>query len=147
MDPLTALSLASSVIQFVDFGSTLITNVYHIYTSANGALAENLDLEATTYDLSQLTTRLNPSQHETFTCNTKDQQDLEDLVSGCAILASQLLKALQKLKVDKDAKDRKWKSFRQALKAVWSKKDLDEMAARLAGLRNQLEFHTIVFLR
>jgi len=147
MDPLTALSVASSVIQFVDFGSKLITNVYHIYTSANGVLAENLDLEATTYDLSQLMIRLSPSQHEKFTCNTKEQQDLEDLVLACAALASQLLKALQKLKVDKDTKDRKWMGFRQALRAVWSKKDLDEMAERLAGLKNQLEFHTIVSLR
>ncbi|KAK3935936.1 hypothetical protein QBC46DRAFT_357843 [Diplogelasinospora grovesii] len=45
MDPLTALSVAASVIQFVQFASSLISNTSEICNSANGASADNLHLE------------------------------------------------------------------------------------------------------
>lgn len=145
MDPMTAVALASSIVQFVDFSSKLVSKGHHIYTSANGALSENLDLEAVTVDLSHLTARL--KGYEGCTCPTKDQQDLLNLASSCDFLADQLMERLEKLKVDKDAKHRKWKSFRQALKAVWSKKELDDMATSLASFRSQLELHILVSLR
>jgi hypothetical protein len=145
MDPLSALSLASCIVQFVDFSSKLISKGHLIYSSANGALIENLDLEVVTCDLSQLTTRL--GLHEKAICCTKEDQNLEDLASRCSALAKELLDKLDRLKVDDDVKNRRWKSFRQALKTVWSKKDLDEIAARLAGFRSQLELYILVSLR
>jgi hypothetical protein len=52
MDPLTAFSLACGIVQFVDFSSKLVSKGYEISISAEGALAENLDLETVTTDLS-----------------------------------------------------------------------------------------------
>lgn len=145
MDPLTAFSLTCGIVQFVDFSSKLVSKGYEISISAEGALAENLDLETVTTDLSRLADRLN--QNEELTCSTKDQQELRDLASSCQTLADQLMDKLQKLKVDKEAKYRRWKSIRQALKTVWSKKDLDEMAAKLATFRSQLELRLLVSLK
>jgi hypothetical protein len=48
LDPLNALSLASAVVQFVDFSSRLISTGYDIYRSNEGAAAENLEIEAAT---------------------------------------------------------------------------------------------------
>ena len=145
MDPLTAFSLACGIVQFVDFSSKLVSKGYELSISAEGALAENLDLETVTTDLSRLADRL--SQNEELTCFTEDQQELRDLASSCQTLADQLMDKLQKLKVDKAAKYRRWKSIRQALKTVWSKKDLDEMVAKLATFRSQLELRLLVSLK
>jgi hypothetical protein len=46
MDPLTALGLASNIVQFVDFTSKLISTAHSLYTSTSGAKAEHLELEA-----------------------------------------------------------------------------------------------------
>lgn len=45
MDPLTALGLASNIVQFVDFASKLISQSHEIYQSADGALEDNVALE------------------------------------------------------------------------------------------------------
>lgn len=62
-------------------------------------------------------------------------------------VADELLGRLEKLKVAKEAKHRKWKSFRQALKTVWNKKDLDDLSARLSAFRDELQFHILLSLR
>lgn len=41
-------------------------------------------------------------------------------------------------------KHRAWKSFRQALKAVSSKEDIDDIMRRLLMFRQQLEFRVMV---
>ena len=45
------------------------------------------------------------------------------------------------------SENRKWKSFRQALKSVWSKQAIDEMAKRLEVLRADLDTHILEILR
>lgn len=145
MDPITAFSLAGTIVQFVDFSSKLVSKGYRIYQSANGAFSENLELESITTDLSLLNIRLKTDSK--FDCLTKDDQSLEKLSQHCTSIADELLGRLDKLKIPTDAKYRKWKSFRQALKTVWNKKDLDEMSSRLEALRAQLEFHILVSLK
>jgi chromosome segregation ATPase len=145
LDPLSALSLAGTIVQFVDFTSKLVSNGCHIYGSANDASAENLELEAITKDLSQLNIRL--KQRDRLGGLTQDEQSLEDLSNQCTQIADNLTVRLEKLKVEKDAKHRRWKSFRQALKSVWNEKDLNELAARLSGFRDQLQFHILVSLK
>ncbi len=58
MDPLTSLSLASNVIQIVDFSTQLVSKGYKIYKSADGTLAENVDIEAVTHSLKTLSGKL-----------------------------------------------------------------------------------------
>jgi hypothetical protein len=63
------------------------------------------------------------------------------------IVADELLSRLQKLKVAVDAEHRVWKSFRQASKMVWSKKELDDLSARLSSFRDELQFHILISLK
>lgn len=42
LDPLTALGVASSIIQLVDFGRKLVSQTQETYHTANGATIENL---------------------------------------------------------------------------------------------------------
>jgi len=62
-------------------------------------------------------------------------------------IADELLRQLDKLKVKSDAKHRGWRSFRQALKSVWNKEELDELSERLLILRDQLQFHILVSIK
>jgi len=61
MDPLTALGLASNVIQIVDVSTRIVSKGQSIYKSADGTLAENMDAEAVATDLNLLNTKLQHS--------------------------------------------------------------------------------------
>jgi len=145
MDPISAVSLAATIVQLVDFSSKLVSKGHHIYHSAKGAVEENIDLEAVTTDLLEISTRL--KTHERLGCLSKDDQLLEDLAGKCATISDELLSRLERLKVQEHAKQRKWKSFRQALKTVWSKKDLDALSVRLRGYREEMELRILATLK
>ena len=61
MDPLTALSLAGTIVQFFDFGRTLITDARDLYTSSSGTLTANEELELVTANLQALVLKLQKS--------------------------------------------------------------------------------------
>jgi hypothetical protein len=61
MDPLTALSVAGNIIQFVDFSYKLISSSYKLYESASGALVENLELEAIAESVLELNVKVKDS--------------------------------------------------------------------------------------
>lgn len=148
MAALEVLSLAATVVQFVDFASKLVSKGYHLYRSADGALPHNLEMEAVAKDLSHLTVRLrsrgslgNPS------ALTEDERALEALAEKCDEIATTLLSRLQNLKVKKEDKYRGWKSVRQALKSVWNKEELDDLAQRLSSHRDQLQFSILLSMK
>jgi hypothetical protein len=58
MDPLTALSTAGTIIQFVDFGIKVLVTGNSLYHSTTGAIPENVELEWVTRDLMSLTSKL-----------------------------------------------------------------------------------------
>jgi hypothetical protein len=128
-----------------DFGSKIVSKGYHLSESATGALSENEQLRSVIIDLNALNTRLQQGQKLRY--STKDEKALEDLSVQCSAIADELLFKLNKLKVAEGARFRKWKSFRQALKSVWNKEDLDKMAATLSEYRRQLGLHILVSLR
>ena len=54
MDPLSALSVAAAVVQFVDFGIEILVKGKELYESANGALSENIPIQAASERLQSL---------------------------------------------------------------------------------------------
>jgi hypothetical protein len=53
MDPLSALSIAASVVQFVDFGTRLLSGTREVYKSASGQTKDIVELSTIVADLSQ----------------------------------------------------------------------------------------------
>lgn len=148
LDPLTALSVAASVIQFVEFSSQIVSKARHIYQSPHGILQGNYENETISIRLQSLAEGLKvPLKPKEDTAVTKQDQALQDICMECISLSDELLLRLDKLKVPSIAQQRRWKSCRQALKSVWSKKKLDAAAARLSQLRSELDSHVLYYLR
>jgi hypothetical protein len=138
MDPVTVIGLVSSIIQLVDFSGQLISKTAQLYRSADSALAENLDIEAATKDLTQLNEKLKAS------VATGDAA-LEQLCNSCNAVGDELLGALSKLKVN--GKQPKWQSARKALRSIWSKEKINQLESRLAMFREELNLRITVGLR
>lgn len=141
MEALTALSLAGTVVQFVDFGTKLLSDGKGLYKSSTGALKVNEEFELVTADLRALNTkcRFGCSWPVERPCGpiTEDQHDFEKICDGAAKVAEELIGRLNELKV-KGSKHRKWESFQQALKSAWSKEEISSLLKRLSNFRDAL---------
>ena len=155
-DPISALSVAAAAVQFVQFSTQIVSKGRHIYNSTAGTLPENEVTETVTIRLKSLTKVLTakPAQFSSLRPADKIPQELnlhqkqvEEICKECIALSDTLLNHLYKLKVPKATEHRRWKSFRHALKSVWSKTEIDRMAVRLRELRDELETHILVMLR
>lgn len=147
MDPLSALGVAASVVQFVQFGSSLVSKSTQIYK--NGTSLAYAECENATRRLNDLTTDVKGSLRELQSLGnpSPDAKALKAICYNCVTLSEELLNRLEKIKVDKIAKSRRWKSFRQALKSACSKDGVDHLARRISECREELNSHLIVSIR
>ena len=147
LDPLTALGLASNVVQLVDYSLKLVSRGNALYKSKDGALLENREMEMIADDLARLTGRLHGSLANACKISvlTADEVELKTLSEACEAVAQELLHALDNLKVKR--KPQRWKSFRKALASVWDKEKIDNIVERLSKFRAQLDTHVLLSLR
>jgi hypothetical protein len=147
IDPFSALGVAGNIVQFLDFGSKLISKGKEIYISADGSSITNVDLEIISQDLHEITDSLasTPLSNSSQTFNRGDNE-MRILATSCKAVAEQLLGVVRGLKVDDNCKHRRWKSFRQALKSVWKDGDIQSLQGRIDGFRGQLTIRLITIL-
>lgn len=147
LDPQTALSVATSVLQFVDFGTKLISKGREIYKSADGVLADHAEQAAVASKLADLTRGLSKSADSFNTLVNPAPEDtaLAKVALDCLEVAEDFSAAIDQLAVTGDR--RKWKSFRQALKSIWKKEDLEKKMAKMDGLRQLVIVHLLVVVQ
>lgn len=77
LDPFTALSLAASVVQFIDFGVRLLTDSAELYHT--GTLLQHEDLEIITSDLVEVNALLkNRQKPEASNSSLSSEAELVD---------------------------------------------------------------------
>ncbi len=147
LDPFTALSLASCIVQFVDFGSKLLSASGELHRSAEGALVENVELEVIAKDVIQLNNMLAISARSPTDTRqlTKDEEALRKLAESCKLVANELLLVLELLRLQSPGHN--WQSFRKALRTVWKKNKIQGLEDRLNKLQKQVNDRLIVMMR
>lgn len=118
MEPLTALSVANSVVQFVEFGGKLLSNTRTLYHSVNGVLSENVDIDLIASDIQNLLLGLKrklPENRPLSSSATKPgvnetDESLDRICRKCVAIAEELLRKLDTLKMDPETKSRKLSS-------------------------------------
>jgi len=145
LDPLTALSVAASIVQFVDFAAELLTKGKEIHRS--GGLSDNNEIEAASSRLHTLSSKLGESLRLNPGPLSEQDQSLEYISQGCVKISVELDALLQNLKVPAWQRHRRWGSLRQAFKSLWSKKEVQKCEEELAKLRDELEIHVLFDLR
>lgn len=100
MDPLSALSVASSVVQFVDFGRQLLSASYEIYRSSSGISSKNVDLRTISKDLTdlvaQIKDKVGPWASIQPDKSTAEYQ-LAEISKECEMILKEFKGALEKL--------------------------------------------------
>jgi plasmid maintenance system antidote protein VapI len=135
MDPLSCLSIAGAVVQFLDFGTKLISESWKIYK--DGELEVHVQAAVAARDLRSYNAKLRQSLRAqgVTSCSTQDEAALEELCRDCSALADEFILRLEKLKVEKG---HVWKSLSQAISSIWKKQELAEIQQRLSGYMNAI---------
>lgn len=142
MDPLTAIGLASSIVQFVDFATKLIHGAKEIYVSATGSTEENDSLENVVSEMQRLAQKFH---HPQTARQTEDERALSRLAAECKILSDQILGLLTSIRPKhvKSKREAVW----AALKNKWNERDKQELEKRLKNCRSQLELQLNFLMR
>lgn len=176
MDPLTILSVAANVVQFIDFSSKLVSTGHKLYKSASGALVENLELEAIAKSLQQLSgkvsesidtmravrvlVRVNRRGHEASNfLLSKEEREEQRLIESmnennasirriCEACGDVAAELIYALNQLKvQGPNRRWESFCSALTTIRHTETVQQLARRLSELRAQLDSSILFALR
>jgi cob(I)alamin adenosyltransferase len=139
LDPLSAVGLASAIVQFIDFSLKLVTEGRELYEK--GSLTRNDELEFIAEDLKRLAAGLAKSQLKN---PYMDEKQIQKLASTCKNLADELLELLATLHPQKQ---NTLESFRVALRTAKSKGKTEDMERRLRRLQGQINTHMIMIMR
>lgn len=145
MDPITALSVAGTVVQFVDFGHKLISASWQLYTKSELGVHEQAASAAN--DILDYTVKLRRNLRTPGSATlTEEELLLETICKGCDDLARDLLARLDKLKVPQKNKKGKaiiWRTLTAAFQSIWTGEDLLAIQDRLDEYRKQIDSRVI----
>jgi hypothetical protein len=153
MDPLSALSIAASVVQFVDFGRHLLSDSYEIYKSPSGESAKEVDLKTISKDLTDLVTQIK-DKAGTSSGVKRDQSTAEyqlaEISKDCEKILKEFKGALEKLGRQTPSKGTRFRlaggAFLRALEKTWSSSSLNQMRERLEKMKARLVTATLFCL-
>ena len=147
MDPLTAFSLASGVIQVVDFSTRIIGKYRELRKT--GASSEYKEMESMATHLTDLTTQLQlPSTIQSPGSAPQlyhDDMELLQLAQQCSKTAAILKDEVQKLSIH--GQGRKRDAFRKSIKIIWRSSAIEDIQRSLERYRKTLDTRVLINLR
>lgn len=147
LDPMSALSVAAAIVQFVDFGSGILVDGYRSYRSAEGTAQESIDIEDAAVELGELCERLWQAPPLTAGSPSKGEVALSRLAQDCQRVAKDLTDMLDGLKVTSTGPWRTWEAARQAARRAWRLDKIEKMQKRLETIRSQINTQLLDLLR
>jgi len=140
--PLDAISLASAIIQIVDFSFKIIKETYAIYNSEKGSVAESREIEIASTRLQDLSVRLPGLRRPGQSKKSQEELDLDDLSRTCEQHADKLLQIMSKLKATSTGPQRAFESLKVTLQRHFK---ADEIEGLQKGLRKiQVDINTLL---
>lgn len=143
---LSALSLASSIVQLIDFAYELVADARAIRESAKGLSAQNSDIGIVTENLKEISQKIKDQSFNVPLNSRDDDAALLKLAESSLEVTDELLQQLDVLSVQ-IGPNKKWNSFRQAWKAVWKKDRIQKLQDRLDLLRQEMNVQSIMIVK
>jgi hypothetical protein len=146
MEPFSALAVATSVVQFVDFGSKLISRAVKIYNSDADVPYEFVDINSLHKNMRsigrELETTLSSSPETGLQVH---EREILDICRQCESISVELTASFDKIQAQ--GKPTTWDSFRRAFRSMIGQPKLESFQRQLEELRQQLVLSILVSLR
>ncbi|KAL9110918.1 MAG: hypothetical protein Q9227_004533 [Pyrenula ochraceoflavens] len=143
MDPLSAFSLAGTVLQFIDCGSRFIKLAYKLYRSEDDGLSSYSEMEELTLSFSDAL-KIFQAPNSDRNLSAAPHDDLAKLANECKEVAEQLITLLQELNT---STSRKRDAVKRAFQIRWKEDEIRSLKSRLDEFRNQFNFHVLASMR
>ena len=158
MEPLSALGVAAAAVQFLDFGSGIISDFQEIYKSPQGQTRELVELSTVSKDLAglagEIEAKLNSARlrkisedgGSSITAATTDSEEVfYRLCGSCREIGTEIQERVSALQAKGTSKLRLTaSSFYVALKAVCSENEIRNVKTRLYQVRQQMMMAILV---
>ncbi|KAI1736544.1 hypothetical protein F4680DRAFT_257371 [Xylaria scruposa] len=145
-DPLATLSLASSVLQVIDFASGFATTAWKFYQAAGRGRDgpdEVVELREINNNLATILREIRSQPSVSEVAATNGDDGITNLAKECAALVEELLQTLPSaIEVT-----RKRDAIRAAFKLKWKSDNIRALQARLSEFRSQLTLNLLVSMR
>jgi hypothetical protein len=146
MEPLSALGVASNVVQFVDFATKLVSQTVRIHRAAQSNNKDGSSLVLLTTELEKYNRDMTKDLESSLGSNGMSPEDEQILktCAECAKISSNLLTTLISLK---SSKVTAWTSFVAALKTIWKESEIEELRHTLDSYRQQISLYLLAAVR
>jgi hypothetical protein len=146
MDPLSALSIASGVITFVDFGGKLITRFVEFRKSGMSQPGEVLSLNKAVEDLLSIASEAQKKVKDLGSSYPRQAASLARLEAECIEAQALLRTSLEQLTIKPSEISSFPKQFLAAIRGLWSDEKLKEWARKLDRIRDQVMMNVLLCL-
>ncbi|KAK3944650.1 hypothetical protein QBC46DRAFT_439011 [Diplogelasinospora grovesii] len=149
MDPLSALSLAAAVVQFVDYGSRLLRDTIEIYGNLDGQSAARTKLSKTAQELRSLSNEVESRSAQAGLPSASSSEEVFiGLCIECRAISEELQASISTVEVQISSKPRRAiRSFLAALKERWPDGRIEALRSRLNEVQERMKMAVLVFLR
>ena len=146
LEPLAAIGLAGSLVQFVDFCGRIIAEGYSAYQSATGVSRDNAHLEVVIRDLQGWSKKFNSVQTSPSTLS-EDEKALQGLRVDCYILAGELLAILEKLRVKRTGHLRSIAALGKSIQHFHKSDKIKRLSKQLDELRSEINLRLLRIIK
>lgn len=140
MDPISAFSLAGTILQFLDSGARFVMLAQDLYQDGLDDHDRHVHVLKLTEDLQKLLPEL---QSTDDSCGKEDS--LTQLANNCNKTATRLINILQKVKNGQNT--RKRDAVKSAFKLLCKENEVKSLQDQLSSFQNQLNLHLLLSLR
>lgn len=146
MDPLSALSIAASVVQFLDFGAKLVGTGLETYRTVEGATKDNLETEYLVGYAKDLSAGLASAQKLNRSKSlSHDEEKLLELARRSHVLADELVSLLVSLR--SHGNHGSWAAVQQAVRVKWSESKIASLRTRLDAVKTEMSLQLLCMMR
>jgi hypothetical protein len=141
MDPVTVISLASSILTFVDVGAKVVKKASEIRNSHVGSTKDNETRETMSEELGAIAMRLKPPENLQV---SQEQESLCKVARECQALSNNILDLLARIK---PRKSNGMSALFAAAKSIRKQGDLEALESQLSDCRGRLTLSLVELFR
>ena len=143
MDPLSAISIAAAVVQFVDYGSRLLQDTVEIYRSSTGKSRDKLEISSISRDLAALSDEV----ESRLTVLGGSEEIFVRLCGTCRDIGKELQGCVDDVNIHVVSNPKRAvRSFLSALQERQSEERIKALRSRLDQVQQRMTIAVLVFL-
>ena len=141
------LGTVSNIFQFIELGFKVLDEGQELYKSFNGQRDEHKELELAAGDTKSFADKAKTLRSLSKVAKNEDEEIIQRLAKDCEMLAHKIVVILDDLKVPAEARYRWVEVFKQTVRGINKKQEIQDLQRRLKELDRRLRARVSIMLQ